>query len=79
MIDIGRENWTALRRYMSEIEQSDEPLQLIEDRGMWRRGDVSRISGIGSSTLRRIAEGKRPTNSQLAALKYAALHRALNL
>lgn len=47
--------------------------------GEWFLKDLAAATGIASTDLRKIEEGKRPTRLQIAALKFAALEKALNL
>jgi len=79
MIHLDRETWQAAQLMLDDMTNAPNALLWLEARGMWTRGDVQRASGISGSTLRAIAEGKRPSKSQMAALKFAALYRLMGL
>lgn len=78
-IHLDNEQHRLARLVLAEVDAANDPVTHIEHTGLLTRGDVSRLCGISGSTLKAIAEGKRPSRSQMAALKFAALHRALNL
>ena len=76
---LEQEQWTEARKILAELEASKDPVTFLQHRGLQARYEVQRQTGLNATTLRKIAEGKKPTKAQWAALKYAALERALNL
>jgi len=79
MIHLDPDTHARATYALQEVDDAPNALLFIEARGLWTRGDVGRASGISGSTLRAIAEGKRPSKSQLSALKFAFLCRLMGI
>ena len=79
MIALDRDTHARATAAMQQVDDAPNALLHIEAKGLWSRGDVGRASGISGSTLRAIALGKRPSKSQLSALKFAFLCRLMGL
>ena len=78
-ITLSNEQYQQVKDLLAYLETSQNPLLEMEAIGLWSRGDVSAASGISGSTLAAIARGKRPSKSQMAALKFAMLTRVMNV
>lgn len=67
------------RCLITELTDSKNPVTFLEGRGLLFRYELTELTGLNSTTVRKLAQGKKATKAQIAALKYALLHRAMNL
>lgn len=76
---LEQSDFNDVKSLLSEIDAADDPVTKVMDVGILNQGDVCATSGLNTTTLRVIRLGKTPTKAQRAALKFAMLHRLLNL
>lgn len=79
MIRLSDDAFSAAREAIAGIERTPTPVQWLEESTQLSRGDIGQLSGVSGSTLRAIAQGKRPSKAQLSALKFAMLARLMGL
>lgn len=78
-IHLERSDWTRARSLIEHIDTVDDPVTATMDAAILHQGDVAALSGLNTTTLRKIRDGKRATKAQRAALKFTVLSRLLNL
>lgn len=78
-IHLEQSEWSDVQAILDDMDAAADPVTLAMSKNIQHQGDIAETSGLNTTTLRKIRQGGRITKAQRAALKYAILHRMLNL
>lgn len=78
-VHLSQSDHRYIQKKVAEMEASDNPLAFVERFTGGFAYDTARTTGLNTTTLRKMRDGKRPTKAQLAALRFALIESILNL
>jgi len=78
-MSLSKQDWQEARDQLTALEAAADPVGFVEGKAMLHQYELAKRSGLNTTTLRAIRNGKRATKAQLAALKFALLSRSFNL
>ena len=76
---MQKPDYKNIAAMLSKIDSTDDPVSAAMAFTLLTQGNLSALSGLNTTTLRTIRDGKKPTKTQRSALKFAVLSRELNL